>query len=370
MAIWCELALLFFKLGLTSFGGPVVHIALMEQEVVARRGWLTQDQFLDLLGVTNLIPGPNSTEMALHIGYIRGGGVGLVVAGMAFILPATLFSGGFAWAYVHFGMLPALAPVLQGIKPVVIAVIFTALWRLGKRAITTWPLGLMALGVATGALLGINVVLLLLLGGLWGVMGLGPATRLLALGAWGTQVVHAQSTEVGVSLSQLGWIFLKVGSVLFGSGYVLVAFLEGELVRGTGWLTQAQLIDAIAIGQFTPGPVLSTATFIGYILAGVPGAIVATVGIFLPSFLFVAVLNPWLPKLRSFQWMSLFINAVNAGSVALMAAVTLKLALSLVHSPITVGIALISALAGIRFKIDPLWLVLGGGLSGWLLFSD
>lgn len=384
-----EVAKLFLKLGAIGFGGPVAHIAMMEDEVVKRRQWLTRQHFLDLLGATNLIPGPNSTEMAIHVGYIYAGWWGLIVSGVCFILPAVLITGGLAWVYVTYGNLPQVAPLLYGIKPAVLAVIINALWGLGKKAVKTQKLLIIALGVvALLMLLKLNEVVALLIGGVLGMIWLqmggkgnqpgDKANFLIASLATGTTLkatAAAGVSAVNVSLWKLGLFFLKVGSVLFGGGFVLVAFLQGELVQEYGWLTQQQLLDAIAIGQFTPGPILSTATFIGYILAGIPGAIVATVGIFLPSFAFTAALNPLVPRLRASKWTAAFLDAVNVSAVALMAVVTLQLGMATLTVPkapfvdiFAVAIALISAVLVIRYKINAAWLVLGAALMGWVAF--
>lgn len=386
-----ELAQLFFKLGVIGFGGPVAHIAMIEDEVVKRRQWLTREHFLDLIGATNLIPGPNSTEMAIHVGYIYAGWLGLIVAGICFISPAVLITGGFAWVYVAYGTLPQVAPILYGIKPVVLAVVINALWGLAKKAVKTRKLLVIALAVVVLLLvLKLNEVIALLIGGLLGMIWLRggnkktpPAEQAnfliasLTTGATlkatvASAAVATAGIATNVPLWQLGWFFLKIGSVLFGGGFVLVAFLQGELVGEYGWLTQQQLLDAIAIGQFTPGPVLSTATFIGYVIAGIPGAIVSTLGIFLPSFVFTAALNPLVPRLRSSTWTSAFLDAVNVSAVALMLVVTLQLAaatLTLPKAPfldfLAVAIAIISAVLAIRFRINAAWLVLGGAVIGW-----
>lgn len=386
-----ELAKLFLKLGVIGFGGPVAHIAMIEDEVVKRRQWLTREHFLDLLGATNLIPGPNSTEMAIHVGYVYAGWLGLIVAGVCFILPAVLITGCFAWIYVNYGTLPQVAPILYGIKPVVLAIVINALWGLAKKAVKTRQLLIIALVVVVlSGLLKLNEVIALLIGGLLGMIWLRTGNKgnppgqqanfviaslttgaMLKASAAGATVATA-STVVNVPLWQLGWFFLKIGSVLFGGGFVLVAFIQGELVDQYGWLTQQQLLDAIAIGQFTPGPVLSTATFIGYVLAGVPGAIVSTVGIFLPSFVFTAALNPLVSKLRASKWTSAFLDAVTVSAVALMVVVTFQVGvatLSLAKPPFVdffgLAIAIISAVLAIRFRINAAWLVLGGALLGW-----
>lgn len=381
-----ELANLFFKLGVIGFGGPVAHIAMIEDEVVKRRQWLTREHFLDLLGATNLIPGPNSTEMAIHIGYIYAGWLGLIVSGVCFVLPAVLITGGFAWVYVAYGTLPQIAPLLYGIKPAVLAIIINALWGLAKKAVKTRQLLVIALAVALLTFLfKLNEVIALLIGGLLGMVWLhsgdkndkpgDKANFLIASLSTGATLkasaVVAASTVAKVSLWQLGWFFLKVGSVLFGGGYLLVAFLQGGLVQEYGWLTQQQLLDAIAIGQFTPGPVLSTATFIGYIIAGIPGAIVATIGIFLPSFVFVAALNPLIPRLRASSWTRAFLDAVNVSAVALMVVTTVQLGtatLTLPQAPFVdflgLAIAIVSAILAIHFRINAAWLVFGSAFMG------
>ncbi len=371
-----ELARLFLKLGLIGFGGPAAHIAMMEVEVVERHRWLTREHFLDLVGATNLIPGPNSTEMAIHVGYLRAGWPGLLTAGLCFIIPAVLITTAFAWAYVVFGTLPRVVPFLFGIKPALIAIILAAVWRLGRTAAKGMPLLSLGCAVAVASLLGWDEIVLLFLGGVIGMLWLGRAGSLAALvwmsaSAAGSAAATAGATGAAgasISLAKLGLFFIKVGGVLYGSGYVLVAFLEGGLVRDYGWLSEAQLLDAIAIGQLTPGPVLSTATFIGYILGGLPGAVVATAGIFLPSFIFVAALGLVLPRLQRSRWTAAFLDAVNMSSVALMAAVTVKLSVSTLTSWPAWVIALAAAGAGLRWRVNPTWLVLGGAVVGRLLW--
>ncbi|MCE2696156.1 MAG: chromate efflux transporter [Nostocales cyanobacterium LE14-WE4] len=377
-----QVAKLFLKLGIIGFGGPVAHIAMIEDEVVKRRQWLTQEHFLDLLGVTNLIPGPNSTEMAIHIGYIYAGWLGLIVAGVCFIFPAVLITGLFAYLYVNYGTLPQVAPILYGIKPVVLAIIINAIWGLGKKAIKTRKLLIIA--IAVGLITGfakVNEVVALLLGGILGMIWLcsGNQINLMIIGLTTSTFLQTTATvntainnHVSVPLWQLGLFFLKVGSVLFGGGYLLIAFLQGGLVEEFGWLTQQQLLDAIAIGQFTPGPVLSTATFIGYIIAGFPGAIVATLGIFLPSFLLVAALNPFMNPIRNSSWTRPFLDAVNVSAVALMVLTTIQLGIATLILPkansidlLGLGISIISAILAIRYRINAAYLILGGGIIGW-----
>jgi chromate transporter len=389
-----ELLFVFLKLGITGFGGPGPVIGMMDDEMVTRRKWLTREEFLDLLGFTNLIPGPNSTEMAIHIGYRRAGLAGLVVAGLAFIVPAALITGVFAWAYVRYGALPQVAPFLVGITPAVLAVILAAVWRLmgavirrgvGKEKRISTPLVGIGVAVLGASLAGLNEIAALVGGGLAGMFVLRLFERrrgsdrgeitlpAIALGWRGWALTGLSGSAAAglaaasVSLLQIGWFFLKIGAVLYGGGYVLVAFLQGGLVQQYHWLTQQQLLDAIAVGQFTPGPLLSTATFIGYLLAGAPGAAVATAAIFLPSFVYVAALNPLIPRLKRSPWMADFLAAVNVSSVALMAAVTVKLAQTTLTSWQSVLIALLALVAGVRWKVSSTWLILGGGALGWLL---
>ena len=342
-----ELALLFLRLGATAFGGPAAHVAMMEDEVVRRRGWLTRGEFLDLLGATNLIPGPNSTELAIHIGHRRAGWRGLLVAGACFIFPAALIVLAIAWLYVRYARLPQAEALLYGIKPVIIAIVADALWRLGRTATRTPLLALAAAGAAAAAFLGVHELIVL--------FATGVLMMLLRV-----RPPHATT----LSVLPLFLFFLKVGSVLFGSGYVLLAFLRADLVERWGWLSEAQLLDAVAVGQFTPGPVFTTATFIGYLIAGVPGAVAATVGIFLPAFFFVAVTAPVIPRLRSSKVMSGFLDGLNAASVALMAVVTWQLGRAALVDATTVALAVTSALVLWRFRVNTAWLVLGGAVVG------
>jgi chromate transporter len=374
-----ELARLFLKLGTIAFGGPAAHIAMMDEEVVQRRGWLTRQQLLDLLGATNLIPGPNSTELAIHIGYERAGWRGLIVAGACFIVPAMCIVWLLAVLYVRYQSVPQLGWLLYGIKPVIIAIVVQALWRLGQSAVKNLRTGVAGGAVMVLAMVGGHELLLLLVAGLavmlaenWrrlitrhglGVLLLPAVSAALPASAMPLANVTASGT---ISLLNIFGFFLKVGSVLYGSGYVLLAFLQGDLVERWHWLTSDQLLDAIAIGQFTPGPVFTTATFIGYMLAGSPGAIVATVGIFLPAFVFVAAVNPWVPKLRRSQWASGFLDGVNAASMGLMAVVTWKLAAAALFDWLTVALALLSYGVVFRYRINSAWLVLAGGVVGML----
>ena len=381
-----ELASVFLKLGTISFGGPAAHIAMMETEIVTKRQWVTPQQFLDMLGAANLVPGPTSTETAITVGFTRAGWSGLCVAGLSFILPAALITGTFAWAYVRFGSLPQAASVLSGIKPAVLAIIALAIWRLGRTAVKDFGLGVLAAIALAGFLCGLNPVVVLFGGGVVGMMVKRASdlrtTSPLALAASANRWFPASLRLTGArsgslagvgslvlrpSVGQIGLFFLKVGTVLYGGGYVLLAFLEQGLVRQHMWLTHQQLLDAVAIGQFTPGPVLSTATFIGYILGGVPGAVVATVGIFLPSFFYVALLAPVLFRLRRSRWIAAFLDSVNACAVALMGGVTLRLAADALEGWRTWMVAGASLTVLLGWRVSPVWIVLGGGIAGLLL---
>jgi chromate transporter len=370
-----ELARLFLRLGTIAFGGPAAHIAMMEEEIVRRRRWLSRERFLDLLGATNLIPGPNSTEMAIHIGLVRAGWRGLVVAGSCFILPAMLIVWFLASLYVRYGSLPEATFLLYGVKPVIIAIVVQALWGLVKTAIKGTLTALIGAAVVGLFFLGVNEIFLLFAAGfiamavenVWRNWKPGSLKIVGLLPLWLSSVsvdAGAAAATVPVSLFKLTLFFLKIGSVLFGSGYVLLAFLRADLVDRWHWLTDQQLLDAIAIGQFTPGPVFTTATFIGYVIAGSPGAVLATIGIFLPAFVFVLLSSPFIPKLRSSSWASGFLDGVNVASLGLMAAVTWQLGRAAVIDWFAAVLALISAVLVFRFKINSAWLVLAGGISG------
>ncbi len=375
-----ELALLFLRLGCTAFGGPAAHIAMMEDEVVRRRRWMSRERFLDLLGATNLIPGPNSTEMAIHVGYDRGGWAGLLIAGTCFIVPAVVIVTAIAWVYVRFGQLPEVAGILYGVKPVILAIIFQALWGLGRTAAKTPFLGGIALLTAALNFGGLNELLVLLLGGTLAAArrSVAPDWRdhvramiivlllSLAAAAFIFLIPHLlQTAKLEFSLQALFLYFLKVGSVLYGSGYVLLAFLQSDLVGNWQWLTSAQLLDATAVGQVTPGPVFTTATFIGYLLGGSAGAFVATVGIFLPAFFFVAVSGPLIPRLRRSAIAGAFLDGLNVASMALMAVVTWHLGRAAVFDLPSALLALAGAALLFKYRINSAWLVLGGGLAGW-----
>ncbi len=375
-----EIALLFLKLGTFAFGGPAAHIAMMEEEVVHKRKWMSSQEFLDMVGATNLIPGPNSTEMAIHCGYHRGGIKGLVTAGVAFIFPAVLITLGLAWIYVEYGNLPAIEPFFWGIKPAVLAIILSAIYRLGKKALKGWKLGLIGTGVLIISLAGVHEVIAILTGGIIGMLclhlsekrSMSPLSIFFPLGLWFKSKMIFPVPLLGTSLTAVSTtnvflVFFKVGLILFGSGYVLVAYLDAELVNRLGWITRQQLLDAIAIGQFTPGPVLSTSTFVGYQIQGFAGALWATVGIFLPSFVFVLILNPFIPKFRQSPLASSFLDAVNISAVAIMVAVVVKMGGDIVVSgkaAVILGLSLLLVF-GVK-KIGVGWIVVLGSVAGYL----
>jgi chromate transporter len=350
-----ELALLFLRLGATAFGGPAAHIALMEDEVVRKRAWLTRAEFMDLLGMSQLIPGPNSTELAIHIGHRRAGWPGLLVAGACFILPAFVMVLALAAAYVHWGYLPAASGFLSGLRPALLAIVASVTWKLGRSTLTQARLQVLAAACLIGALLGAPEVALLIGSGLLLALltGLGARSSLRAVEP--------------ISLTLIFLVFLKIGSVLFGSGYVLLTLLRADLVENWGWLRHTTLLDAFAIGQITPGPVFTTATFIGYLLHDVNGAILATVGIFLPAFVFVALSAPLLPRLRGRASTAAFLDGVNAASIGLLAAVLWQLAQGLRGDPqaLIAGAVACGLLIG-PLKKYPTWLLLGCGLLGYL----
>ena len=364
-----EIAQVFFKLGLIAFGGPAAHIAMMDDEIVRKRKWMTEQHFLDLIGATNFIPGPNSTEMTMHCGYERGGWRGLFIAGTCFIFPAVVITCIFAWLYVEYGHLPAVEPFIYGIKPAIIAVILMAAYKLGKKAVKTSRLAVLGILTLTACLLGANKMLALFGAGFIGLifylinehrhgnkaLGLMPFLLLPLMNA-----LHISSLKILFS-------FLKVGAILYGSGYVLFAYLDSELVAN-GWLTRQELLDAVAVGQFTPGPVLSTATFIGYQMNGLTGAAAATIGIFLPSFLFVLLLNPLIPKMRESELISALLDAVNVAAVALIVAVCIELSIETLIEWQSSLIAVISLVAvfGIK-KVSPIYIVAGGAVLGYIL---
>jgi chromate transporter len=360
-----ELALFFLRLGTTAFGGPAAHVAIMEDELVRRRHWLSREKFLDLLGASNLIPGPSSSEVAIHIGYLCAGWRGLLIAGSCFILPAAVMVTGLGWLYVRLGKLPAIANILYGIKPVVIAVVLQALWSLGRTALKTTFLGFVAVGSLLLSVFGLHPLLLLLLAG--GIACL-PALRTSRLSLSALPLLTIGSgiltTTASFSLLSLFLIFLKLGATVFGSGYVLLAFLRTDLVTHRGWLTDAQLVDAVAVGQVTPGPVFTTATFIGFMLGGIRGAVLSTVGIFLPAFLLVAVSGSLVPRIRKSKIAGTFLDGVNVASLALMAAVTWQLGRASLVDTATALLAVASSIALLRFRVNSAWLVLVGATVG------
>lgn len=368
-----EIAWLFLKLGTISFGGPAAHIALMDQEVVRKRGWLDRDHFLSLLAATNLVPGPNATEMAIHIGFVHAGWPGLIAGGVSFILPAFLICLGIGWFYLEFGSIPEIASIFYGINPVVIAIILVATYRLGKSAIKSWWEILLGVSALMAALIGMDEALILLAAGVAGILVYSipkwishkqlPVVLFLPFVSFAR---HFSELWSGLDdrLVQLGLFFLKVGSLLFGSGMVLFAFIQKDVVSGYGWLTQQQLIDAIAVGQMTPGPVSSSATFIGYLVSGWQGAIVATIAMFLPSFIIVAATGPLIPRLRRSPLAQAFLRGVNVAVVALILSVSLALFKSAFIDPWTVIIGVAGLFALLFLRIDTFWLIVVGVVLG------
>ncbi len=365
-----EVAKVFLRLGFTGFGGPAAHIAMMQEEVVQRRKWLNNDQFLDLLAATNLIPGPNSTEMAIHLGFVRAGWPGLIVGGLSFIIPTVLIVLGIAWGYVQYGSYPQVSWLLYGIKPVVIILILQALILLGKTPFQKKFSLLVGIGCLAGYLWGLSEIALLLLSGSL-VMLVENRHRLKAqpfpiifLNLSGIPFLVERIQDI--NLGRLFFSFLKIGSILYGSGYVLIAYLRAEFVTNLGWLTDTQLIDAVSIGQFTPGPLSSTATFVGYILGSWQGALLATIGMFLPSFIFVAVSNPIVPRLRHSAMAGSFLNGVIIASLSMMAGVIIQLSTTTFTDPITVTIAFLAGILIFVFKTPSIWLMIGGSIIGLL----
>ncbi|HMR86803.1 MAG TPA: chromate efflux transporter [Saprospiraceae bacterium] len=364
-----EIVKLFLKLGFIGFGGPAAHIAMMQDEVVVKRKWMNEQHFLDLLGATNLIPGPNSTEMAIHIGYDRGGWKGLILAGLCFILPAVFITGFFAWLYKQYGQLPEVQPFVYGIKPAIIAIILGAIFPLAKKSLKSLELLIIGLVVLVFAVLQINEIYLM--------FGAGSFALFLAFFRLNKQntlksfvpITLFQLTNTSIltaTNANLFWIFLKIGSILYGSGYVLFAFLDTELVA-TGLITRQQLIDAIAVGQFTPGPVFSSVTFIGYQINDISGAVIATVAIFLPSFVFVALLNPMVKKMRNSHLFSAFLDAVNVASVAIIIAICFDMSKDSITDWRTIIIGILSIGVTFNYKnVNSAFVVLGGSIVGYL----
>lgn len=368
-----EIVRLFLKLGFLGFGGPAAHIAMMQQEVVAKRKWMSEQHFLDLLGATNLIPGPNSTEMAIHIGYDKRGWKGMLAAGLSFILPAVFITGVFAFLYRKYGHLPEVEPFVYGIKPAVISVILGAIYPLAKKSVKTFFLAIMAITVLIASLFGINEIYLMFGAGLFGVAyfyirtikhqnTLQNVIPFFILQLGGTNLF----SEINI---RLFWIFLKIGAVLYGSGYVLFAFLDTELVQA-GLLSRQQLMDAIAVGQFTPGPVFSSVTFIGYQINGISGALWSTIAIFLPSFVLVALINPLMKKMRQSKLLSVFLDSVNVAAIALIASVCFTMGNEVIADWRTLLIAVISIFVVFRFKkLNSAFVILGGAFLGLLLYQ-
>ncbi len=372
-----ELALLFAKLGSTAFGGPAAHIAMMKDEVVDKRKWMSEEKFLDYVSATNLIPGPSSTELAIHIGHQQRGWWGLLVAGLSFIVPAMLIVWLLAWSYVQYGSIPEVSGILYGIKPVIIAIVLQALWSLGRSSVKSPTLAVLGISSILALLIGVNEIFLLLMIGFitmsiqifhpkktkrWMMIGF-VVSLLTSVKAWANFAKETASIE----LQDLFFIFLKIGSVLFGSGYVLLAFLQADFVDRLHLLTHNQLLDAIAVGQMTPGPVFTTATFIGYLLAGNSGALLATLGIFLPAFFFVAITAPFLPKMRQSPLAAAFLDGVNVASLALMAYVSWELGRSALLDLPSVCIFLGAGAVLLRYKMNSAWLVGAGALCGYAL---
>lgn len=363
-----EVALLFLKLGLIGFGGPAVHIAMMEEEVVRKRKWMDHAHFLDLVGATNLIPGPNSTEMTMHIGNERAGWKGLIVAGCCFIIPAVIITAVFAWLYQRYGQLPDVQPFIYGIKPAIIAIVVALMINLGKKALKSIELGIIGLLAAVAVLMGFNEIYVLFGGGLLGILIYLIKSNKTANGMFPFVLLQVPQLNINFSEIKIFLVFLKIGSILYGSGYVLFAFLDAELVS-KGLLTKQQLVDAIAVGQFTPGPVFSSATFIGWQMGGVGGAIAATIGIFLPSFLFVALLNPLIPRLRKSKVMSAFLDRVNIVSIAVILSVVIEIGRMVLLDWRSIAIAIISFMVTFYFKkLNTAFVILGGAVLGYALY--
>jgi chromate transporter len=358
-----EVARIFLLLGVTAFGGPAAHIAMMREHLVRRRGWVTEDRFADLIGVVNLIPGPSSTELGIYLGYLRAGWLGLLVAGVCFIGPAMLLVLACAWAYVTFGALPAVGAIMQGIFPVVIAIIAQALIGLGRTILRGWLPALIGSAVVALYLLSANTIVLLfsagILGGALIFLARLPAARLPC--AFPGALALAAPTAGGLAIFLA---FLKLGAVTYGSGYVLLAFLRAELVTHLHWVTERQLLDAVAVGQFTPGPVFTTATFLGYVIGGVPGAILATLGIFMPAFVFVPLIHPLARQVRRYRLTSALLDGVNAAALGLMAGVLAQLAHATFTGWLPVAEAVMALAILLRFQVNSAWLILAGALVG------
>jgi len=362
-----EVARVFLKLGIIGFGGPAVHIALMEEEVVRKRNWMTAQHFLDLVGATNLIPGPNSTEMTMHCGFERAGWKGLVVAGVCFIVPAVLITGLLAWAYQRYGQLPEVAPFIYGIKPAVLSVVLAVMISLGKKAVKNRQLALLGMLALIAVLAGMHEVYVLFGAGAIGILLYYALPNRSLKGFLPIPLLQIVQEVPALMNGKIFWIFLKIGSILYGSGYVLFAFLDAELVS-KGWLSKQVLIDAIAVGQFTPGPVFSAATFIGWQLGGFGGAVAATIGIFLPSFLFVALLQRFIPFLRKSPVMAAFLDTVNVVSVAIILAVLIEMGQQTISDWRMIVIAVSGFLVSFFYpRVNSALIIVGGALLGYIL---
>jgi chromate transporter len=369
-----EVIAVFAKMGTISFGGPAAHIALMERELVQQKKWLDRQTFLDLLAVSQLIPGPNSTELAIHIGYRRAGWFGLLAAGVSFILPAMLLVAALAFVYEKYALLPMMQHVMYGIKPVIVAVILHALWLLAKTAVKNRSLAILALAAFAALWFGVHELLVLPAVALlyWLQQTVGDASArlrssgwaLLPLTVWASSTVAPAKIQDPFSMSQMFWVFLKIGAVLYGSGYVLLAYLQADFVERYGALSAQQLLDAVTIGQFTPGPLFTTATFVGYLLHGFPGAWLATVAIFLPAFIFVALLSPWTANMRANRHVSLALDGINVASLAFMGVVTVVLGRDVLLDPLSVGLTCAALFVLLRYQWNSAWLVLAGAVCG------
>ena len=365
-----EIATSFLKLGLIAFGGPAAHVAIFEDEFVRRRKWISRHHFLDLIGATNLIPGPNSTELAIHIGFVRAGWPGFFLAGLCFIAPAMLIILGFSWFYVRYGEIPEIEAILYGIKPVMIAIILQAFLSLGKVALKSWLHVAFGFAALVVYFLGMHpLTILVIFGALFFTIYVlkerfGQVHGIFCLSA--SIVPGILINSVPFSYTTLFFTFLKIGAVLYGSGYVLLAYLQADFVEQLGWVTEQQLLDAISIGQVTPGPLFTAATFIGYLVGGLPGGLLATLGIFLPSFIFVAISNPVIPRMRSSHSLSILLDGINVLSLGMMAAITVVLGRAALVDPVSIGIFLVAAGLLFFFKVNATWLILGGAIIGWL----
>lgn len=363
-----EVFLLFLKLGCIAFGGPAAHISMLEEEVVSKRKWISREHFLDMVGATNLVPGPNSTQMIMHCGHVRAGWTGLIIGGLSFIAPAVFFTLILAIIYGEYGEVPAIAPFFFGIKPAVIGIILNATFKLGKKAFKNWQLSVIGVIIAALSVYGIDEFILIIASGFIGMTWLNLQKRSIKTNLIAPLLLMIKSTGIVISNSSIFLSFLKIALVLFGSGYVLIAYIDAELVEKLGWLTKEQLLDAIAMGQFTPGPVLTTATFVGYQINGIPGALWASLGMFLPSFFLVGLLVKLIPVLRRSQLLSKFLDSVNAGAVGIMIAISLQLGYELAFDWRAAIIMGLSILVVFKFtRVSSFWVIVTGGLSGYLL---